>query len=336
MVEIRTVCGPLDEEHIGWIADLYGPVDHHYASRDYVRHQFVDNPFGWSANVFAVDDGVGIAHCGVVPFRARRGDTPFVAGKLEALAVAESHRGGRMPSGRSIAIEVLSTLYPFALENGVEIVFGLAPPNIAPIHVKAGCRAATIDAPTYVLVTKPRDAKQQALALGQRALLGTAYALGRIVTWSWERPEIGEPLVADADLVEATAGDGEWTVSGSDAWDWYMGSAVLQAVDLGGSRAIVRLERGANTQIVAWRPKRPGLLPALLLLGALARLARRSDSPTLRFQPWRGSGGDNGLARACALLGFVRRGEATVVLSSTDPAFEKLALRLTPFLHVTF
>ena len=149
-------------------------------------------------------------------------------------------------------------------------------------------------------------------------------------------PRSASLLDSDAALAAATAGPEEWTVSGSDAWDWYAGSGVLQAVDVHGSRAIVRLESGANMQIVAWRPKRPGLLSALLLLGGLAQLARRNGAPTLRFQPWPGSGGDNGLARACALLGFVRRRETQIVLASTDPAFESLGLRLTPFFYVTF
>ena len=72
-VELQPLCGPLTDEQVGWIVDLYGPADVEYSSAQYVRHQFVENPFGWSVNVFAVDYGRAVGHCGVIPFRARRG-----------------------------------------------------------------------------------------------------------------------------------------------------------------------------------------------------------------------------------------------------------------------
>src|SRR5207249_3142111 len=42
--EIRLVRGPLDEEQLGWVAALYGPVDPHYGSLPYLRHQLIGNP----------------------------------------------------------------------------------------------------------------------------------------------------------------------------------------------------------------------------------------------------------------------------------------------------
>ena len=315
-----------------------------------MRHQFVGNPYGWSAHAFVLDDGEAVGHCAAVPFRARLGETPLVAGKIEAVVIAESHRGGRTEAGESLAVAMLREMYAFAHENGVEMLFGLAPPRVGAIHRRAGCRRLTLEAPTYVLVTKPRTVAREwskrrraatvAGSLGQNALLATAYTAARVVTGAWRAPTVGLPAAADAELAVATAAAGEWTVSGADAWEWYAGSGVLQAVELGGrfgSRAIVRLREAdaAAVQVVSWRPKRPGRLPAVLLLGALRRFARRGAAPSLRFQPWQGSG-DDSLARACRLLGFAQRGEVELVLHSTDPALADAVPVLTPFFYVTF
>lgn len=335
-VELRTIRGPLADEQLAWLADLYGPVDPNYGSLDYLRHQFVENPFGWSVHVFALADEGAVGHCGAVPFRARACGEAITAGKLEALAVARSHRGG------TLAVEILQTLYAFAHENGMEVLFGFAPPRVAAIHVRAGCRLMPLDAPAWVLVSSPtafteprRRLAGRLLYLAQNGLLTTVWVGARLLGGAWSAPVAGPVTAADAELGEADDEAGYWTVSGADAWDWYSGSGVLEALDVPGrfgSRAVVRVHEGP-AQIVAWRPRRPGLIAKILVLGAAGRLARRRGAPTLRFQPWRGRGGDGGLARACAWLGWIRRNEFDVLVHSAGSEAE---LRLTPFLYVTF
>ncbi len=351
MVEIRRIRGPLDDEQLAWLTEIYGPVDTKYRSLAYVRHQFVENPYGWSAHVFAVAEEGAVGHCGVVPFRARFGDHVLTVGKLEALAVAPAYRGQREDGG-SVATDILVALYPFAVENGMRVLFGLAPPAVARIHVRAGCRQVPLDAPAYVFVSSRRTFVTQsgslrrniaaaALSVVQNATLSGAYAGTRLVTGAWARPREEHPGEADADLARSFADEGSWTVSGSDAWEWYVGSGVLRALEVPGrfgSRALVRIDESDETtvQLVAWRPRREGLLPAILLLGAAAAIARRRSAPTLRFQPWRGSGGDGALARACRLLGFVKRREAELLLYSGDATFGDANVQLTPFFYVTF
>jgi hypothetical protein len=347
-VEIRKIRGPLTEEQLGWITSLYGPVDPKYGSLDFVRHQFVGNPYGWSAHAFALTEEGPVAHVGVVPFHARLGSQPLAAGKIEAVVVAESHRGGRTESGGSIAVETMSAAYALAHENGIRMLFGLAPPRVAAVHARAGCKRVTVEAPTHIFVGQPlaaardwsprRKAAAVCLSLAQNTVLGLLYVATRPVAGRRLRIEPLRP--DDADLAVASVGDGEWTVSGFDAWDWYAGSGALHAIEIGGpfgSRAIVRLgARGSSLEIVAWRPRRTGLVPGLLLLVALARIARRNSAPTLRFQPWPGQGGNGALARACRTLGLVQRRETELVLHVEDPELASADVQLTPFFHVTF
>jgi hypothetical protein len=348
-IEIEAVRGPLDDEQLRRIADLYGVVDAKYASLEFLRHQFVDNPFGWSAHVFVLDDGSTVGHCSAIPFCARRGDETLVAGKIEAVVVDAHHRG-RRPDGRNLAGEMLSTLYPFGLDCGMDGLFGLAPPHVARVHVRAGCHEVPADAPAHTLLTHAsaylrgeasgkRRLAIGALATGQATVTAAGALVSRVV--SRAGPHLLEPpSPTDVELAAADPTAGAWTVSGADAWDWYVESRTLETLDIpgpNGCRALVRVPRNgaAPAQIVAWKPRRPGrLLPGVVLLATATRIARERGAPTLRFQPWAGAGGDGTLARACGLLGFVSRPEAALVVFSRDPRFDNL--RVTPFFYVTF
>lgn len=339
MIELERVRGPLDDGRLADISRLYGPVDAKYRSLGYLRHQFAENPFGWAAHVFATADGRAVGHCGVVPFRARRDGEVVAVGKLEGLAVEQEFRG-RRDDGGSVATDVLRALYAFAHDQELPVLFGLAPPAVARIHLRAGCKTVPSNAPAYVQVTSPRTFAQGtsrrrraaagALAAGQRAVQ-TPFAT---------EASLADVAVDDAGLV-ATAADEGWTVSGADAWDWYRGAGVLRALEVpgpAGGRAIIRLDdsQAATVQIVAWRPRRPGLRAGARLLAAAARVAREHGAPTLRFQPWASPGSDESLATACRLLGFVTRPEADLLLHVDGDTTAWDGVRLTPFFYVTF
>jgi hypothetical protein len=349
MTELVRVRGPLGPAELESISALYGPVDHKYESVDYVGHQFVDNPFGWSVHVFVKDGERAVGHCGVVPFRARLSGEAVTVGKLEALAVEPAFRG-RREDGGSTATDLLSALYAFAHEEGLPVLFGLAPPGVDRIHVRAGCRQVAVHRPAFVLIARTSAfASQQPsrrrrigawiLALAQRLGLFAATASVRLATASFQPAAVTTPEASDATLATASADGNAWTVSGADAWDWYVGSGVLQVVEIPGrrgSRALVKLAPDETVQIVSWRPGRASTAAAILLLGSLVRLARRSGAPTLRFQPWRGDADEARLARTCRRLGFVQRPEVDLVVHSADPRFDEARLELTPFFYVTF
>src|SRR5207245_5324320 len=97
----------------------------------------------------------------------------------------------RRDDGGSVATDILVSLYAFGLENGMPVLFGLAPPAVARIHVRAGCRQVPLAAPAYVLVSsrrtfagtnsKRRQLATIALSTLQRSALATAYAVARLV-----------------------------------------------------------------------------------------------------------------------------------------------------------
>ena len=342
-VELKELHGPLTDEQVRWITGIYGPVDAKYRSAGYVRHQFVGNPFGWSVNVFALDGGRPVGHCGVVPFRARRNSEGFVAGKLEALAVDTAHRGRRQDGG-SVATDILSSLYPFAIERGVDILFGLAPPPVARIHVRAGCHLVPTDTLGYTCVvdassfgrhgaSRRRRIGARALSWAQRALLDVA-SLPLPHSARLETPSPGDERFSAA----ATYGTG-WTVSGADSWVWLAGSGVLRMLDLpgrSGARALVRLDESDATtvQILSWEPRQRTLAAAIRLLKAASALARRHCAPTLRFQPWRHDADEAVLGRACALMGFIPRPEAELLLYPSSDWAD--SVRFNPFFYTTF
>lgn len=352
MIELTTIKGPLSDEQLGWITELYGPVDAKYASLDFVRYQFNGNPYGWSAHAFAIDDGTPVAHSAAVPFRARRDGAELIAGKIEAVVVGESHRGRRLPSGQSIAVATLKAMYAFAHECGVPVLFGLAPPRVAAVHARAGCRRLEADAPTYVLFAHPLQASRDwplhrriaASAFGtvQNVVAAAAFGGARVAARTSGRARIEAPHAEDAGLarVAATAGGGAWTVAGEDAWAWYTGNGLLRRLELGGERgyeALVLLPEHGTLQIVAWRPRRAGsLTAAILLLGEARRLARRRDAPTLRFHSWSDSPTDALLVSACRRLGLARRQTMELVLHADDTALLDAGVRLTPFFYITF
>ncbi len=339
MTEIISLKGPLDDERLAWITALYGPVDEKYASIEYVRHQFAANPFGWSTHTFVMDGDRAAGHCSAVPFRAHLGADEIVAGKIEAVVLAEDQRGRRTEDGRSLAVAMLSTMYEAAHDHGTQLLFGLAPRNVAAIHARAGCTRTPLPDATYVHVSTPgrMDASRFRQRLAVHGLAGAQRVL--LAPGLHRRLRLEQPTAEDAPLVAtAPVPDGAWTISGADSWDWFVGSGVLHAVETGGARAIVRFTEvaGSDVQLVAWRPGPHPRRSATRLLAALARVARERGARTLRFQPWAGTGGNGAIVHACRRTGFARRTETELVLHGRPAALVDANVRLTPFFYVTF
>ncbi len=301
-------------------------------------------PFGWSVHVFAIEDGVPVAHTAAIPCRARDDDHELVAAKVEALIVADTHRG-RREDGTNIAVTINERLLEATHARGVPVLFALATPQANRVFERAGFRAVRHHAVTYVLVTnarraahgrgRPAAAGLLAIAGLQRALLMTIAMPARLIA-GFPKVELRKVSSDDVGHVEPTP-SGSWTICGRDAWAWYAGSGLLRTVEVAGrfgSRAVVRLpvDSGdrAPAQFVAWKLRRRGIISVLLLLGAVAAEARRVGAGTLRLQA-----PDESciLVRTCRALGWVERPIADLELHG-DGSFDRVAL--SPFFYVTF
>lgn len=344
MPELLTVAGPLEPDRLSWVAELYGAVDGRYRRPDYLAHLFAAGPLGPALHAFALAEGEPVAHCAVVPMRARRARGAFRCGKVEALVVAESHRG-RRTGEQPVVLTLLDGLFAFAYEQGIELLHAFVREEVG--RVFRGFAALGTGEPTLVgvtnagtLATATMRRKGALLGVGQRVLAAPVSALGRSA-----RASLRQATGDDADLAETPGPPpAGWTVAGEDAWEWYCSSPFVRVLEISGPhgcRALVQLPGapGDPLRLASWRPERPGLRSALLLTAAAAQIARGAGASTVRFQPWRGQIGDGSLGRACRLLGFVRRSDFTTLYVQSPGAPELAraeAVQSTPFLYLGF
>ena len=316
MAEIVTVEGPLEPERLGWVMDLYGRADPKYRRRDIAEHLFTRSPAGPALHSFAVAGGRGVGHCCVVPLPARLGRDPLRSGKLEALFLEEVHRG-RPAEAEPVVVSLLSRLYEFADERGIEVVHAYATPAIG--RVIGFTPLEGVGEPSLVSIASPKTWPERGLAAAQLAARSVAGA-GRTDA------RLTQAMPEDADLAHAQQPPpGAWTSLVEDAWDWYSSSPLVRVLELpgeSGCRALVQVPGtpGEPVRLIGWRPVRSGLRPALLLLAALGRLARTTGATTLRFQPWASEAGDGTLRRACRLTGFIPRSDLSTLWIRTTNA----------------
>jgi hypothetical protein len=273
-----------------------------------LEHLFTQSPAGPALHGFALDGDRPVGHCAVIPHRAKRGDSDLRCGKLEALWIEATHRG-RQPGEEPLYRTLLDRLYAFADEHGFELIHGHATPRIG--RVIRFSPIEGVGKPSWVSAISATTPAARVLAGVQRALRGLARA-GPTAT-------VRPPARDDADLVEGPPPPGgRWSPVLGDAWDWYRSSPLVRVLEVPGDhgcRALIQVPAAPlePVRIVGWRPPRPGLRAAVLLLAAAGRVARQLRAPTLRFQPWPSEAGDGALDRACRLLGFVRRRDQTTL-----------------------
>ena len=342
MIEIETLVGPLDDVGLASIGDLYGRVDKKYLHLAYLRHLFVENPYGWALHSFARDGDDIVGHCAVIPIRARVEGQPADSGKVEAYVVDERYRRNRQRGGeRSVALDLLTTVSDAAAERGIDPLHAYLTPRVGAIFERAGYRAETTNARPYVLVTgdaqREREAIARSLAAVQRApSFVVRAALGAFGIAGAARSETVDER--DSDLVSVSSSEHEWTIAGTDSWDWFLASGCLEAIELSGprgARALLAADADAGpVHLLGWRPNRPGLTAALALVAALSRFAKERSAATLRIEPWQGGSDNAALVRACRLLALVPREPFTIYVRSTRPSLG--TLQPSAFFYATF
>lgn len=339
-LDVVAIDGPLDTDRLGWVADLYGAVDPRYRRREFLDHLCTRGPAGPALHAFAVADGAPVAHAAVIPTPARRGNESLRAGKLEALYVAESHRGRRR-DGTAVVRLVLDALYELADARGYQVIHAFVVPRVG--RTIGFTRLDGVAPPSLVALLRPSRtgtaaAAERSLATAQlavRAISGIGLrALGARASAPLVRPVAAD----DATLLETPAlSSTAWAVVADGALDWYATSPYVRVLEPGdGSRALVQLPGWPREPLrVAARDAPSGMKSAIVLLNAAARLARETGAATLRLQL---SHRDTSLRRAARALGFVERDDLTTLwVRTADPALARADTVVpTPFLYLGF
>ena len=239
-----------------------------------------------SLHAFALDDGVPVGHAAVVPTPARRGNATLRAGKLEALVVAESHRGSRRRRARGPpgARRPLRTRRRARVRAAPRVRHAASRPS-HPIRARRRRGLAVPRRTVEDLAVRAAAAAERALAAAQHGLRSRR---GR-GSPSEVRLRPCAPVTADDAGLLATPvlPDGRWAVVAEGAWDWYASSPYVRVLESGdGSRALVQLPGWPREplRVAAWDSPSPGLRSAVVLLDAAARLAREHGAATLRLQ----------------------------------------------------
>jgi hypothetical protein len=340
MPEIVTLEGPLDEERLQWVIDLYGEVDAKYRRRDILQHLLEQSPAGPALHAFAVEGGRGVGHCCVVPLPARRGSEPIRSGKLEALVVEKAFRG-RRGTDEPVVLSLLARLYELADERGIEVVHAYVTPAVGRV---TGFVPVEVGRPTLVAVVSPEDRGSRTRLWMERALAPIQRFVRALTGVGRPPAELRPAESADVDLLPAAPPpDAAWTSLAEDAWDWYRASPIVRVLALGGDgadRALVQVPGapGEPVRLIGWRPSRAGVRPALQLLAALGATARASGAGTLRVQLWGPDVSSRTLNRACLLTGFVPRKDMTTLwVRARDHALERPdRIVATPLFYLGF
>jgi hypothetical protein len=325
VVEIVTIAGPLEPDRLRWVADVYGRADPKFRRTDLLEHLYTQSPAGGGLHAFALDEGRPVGHCSVVPMPARLGSEPLRSGKLEALFLEERYRG-RRPGREPVVLELLSQLYAFADEHGIEVVHAYATPRIG--RIIGFTPLEGVGEPSFVAIVSPEPEASTVRRWGERGLAAAQRAARTLASaGASSGGVVREATPADVDLAEAELPLADsWTSIAEDAWDWYRASPLVRVLELEECRALVQLPGKPRepVRLIGWRPEQAGVRPAVNLLAALNRLARQEGAATLRFQPWRSPAADGDLQRACRLLALVRRRDLTTLwVRSRDPALAR-------------
>ncbi len=314
-IEIDAVRGPLDEEQLGWIAELYG------VGRREVRVARLTSAISSSTTRSA---GLRTSSSSTTDARLATAAASRSARDAATRPSSREDRGGRRRrrppraarrDGGTSRPRCSSRCIRSALEYGMDGLFGLAPPHVARVHVRAGChevRCAT--RLHYTLLTHARPSTRdehvaEATAAAARPRCGAARrSLADAVASRLSRPGShgraavgggrGMPRprapVRDAGRFPApTHGTGMWAAA------TLRGARDPRAGGLPRSRA-ARRARPSPAQIVAWRPRRAasaGPAPARGGRATRAR-ARGADAPvpTVGRSGWRRSSRESLLA----------------------------------------
>ncbi|HEY6867447.1 MAG TPA: hypothetical protein VI792_09325 [Candidatus Eisenbacteria bacterium] len=362
-MELELLRGPLEARWLESIANLYGEFNRKYRDPEFCRRLFNENPHGYSLHAFLVHPGRGVVgHYGIIPMAILVEGRRAISGKGEAFVVHPNHREdtvrveGDEPVAGGLAMPL--HLYRYAREQGMELVHMITGPEVGLIHRMTGCTGlrlrhhrATLTLSSDRAASPHPPSRREGLLVPLRAAQGIASGMASaalLVRWERAEPSAGgalsdERLAQIVDDLEPVRG---WTLAiDSPTLSWFARVGDLQVIALDDRMedyALVcgRSGQGREMEIVLWHQRSTGLRPALRLLAAVIRSARRRGNPVVAFSPgaaWNAAARAR-LRTAGRLLFFRERMPAVGVYVYTSDRYYRDPdnLHFTPFFHAVF
>lgn len=125
---ILNIKGPIDDDKLLIIAQLYGEYDKRLSDIENCKLKFNNNPFKYSLHTFVYYKDKIIAHCGVIPLEIFNGKNKELSGKLEALVVHKDYRKSFIKYNNKeipIIIAVIKSLNLFSSKEGIDLLHAL-------------------------------------------------------------------------------------------------------------------------------------------------------------------------------------------------------------------
>jgi hypothetical protein len=359
-MEIVLMRGPLSDDWLRPITQLYGSHDPKYSAEEFCRYQFNENAFGFSLHAFARAGEDIVGHCAVIPVATQVAGVTRMTGKTESLFVRRDYRKFLIPYGdqqQTLAVTMVRHLYEFADEQGFSVIHSLGRAEFAKIHAAGGARVLEFQRRQFAFFLRPEAVRKllgegvevaEAERIFERQRRRYQASRSRAQGLDAQRQEIGPDNLAELDLTaftELTVKSDRWTVSPTaETAQWYLGSQALRRM-----RASCGEERcdfiysaagsGSWLEIFDWRCRAH---PASLALWSLCRMiedAEREGRELVCFFDWTAYNPSAGvLQRAGKLLGFEMVEKPRLIyVRSEDKAFSSVEqMSFSPYFYAAF
>lgn len=352
--------GPLNDDWLRHISQLYGSHDPKYSAEDFCRYQFNENAYGFSLHAFARTGTDVVGHCAVIPVATRVAGVTRMTGKTESLFVRQDYRKFLIPHGdqqQTLAVTMVRHLYEFADEQGFKVIHSLGRPEFAKIHAAGGARVLEFQRQQFAFFLRT-EAVRKLLGDGvdvdeaerifqqQRKLYQASRS--RTQQLNAQRQEIAGNNLSELDLgafTEVAVQDDRWTVAPTaETAQWYLGSPSLRRL-----RASCGEEHcdfiysaagsGSWFEIFDWRCGAHSEELALWTLCRMIEDAEQEGRELVCFFDWTAYNPTAEiLQRAGELLGFEMVEKPRLIyVRSEDQAFSSVEqMTFSPYFYATF
>lgn len=325
--KVETLKGPVSEQRLQQIAELYGRHDSKYKSVPFSRVTFNANLAGYSYHALAYDGPTLVGHYCLVPLPVLWHGDLVLGAKGEAFVVDEPYRGAsvRLEGCKvPIGLALPKLVNAFALSEEVKVLLMIANEDVGRIHRAMGACMTEQRGTSWVrLLGAKVDSRRFVVRIGAQI----ASPLQGLIERAWRRrygvygndrncPWYGRGTQT------ATAG---LTIPPSpDVLTWYCarGAVVLRSTANHGDLSVVVANnpREKYVEIVGFDCSSPSLEGLTAALLAAADFAAACGADRLFYTTWT----DMPLvARACRRLGWLpQQRRMRLYTISTDQAVE--------------